>query len=135
MTSLTQGLTATLNQVVSETMLANQVGSGSEPVFATPELALLIEKTAVAALAGHLPDGHTTVGTRLEISHLAATPLGMGVSATARLTGVEGRKLVFEVEASDANELICKGSHTRYLVEAESFTRRANDKLDNKNPT
>jgi fluoroacetyl-CoA thioesterase len=126
-----QGLTATLNQVVSKTMLASHVGSGSEPVFATPELVLLVEKAAVAALADHLPAGQTSVGTRLDISHLAATPPGMEVSATALLTKVEGRKLEFEVEARDARELIAKGSHTRYLVDAVSFTSRASDKLNN----
>jgi predicted thioesterase len=131
MTSPEQGLTATLNQVVDKTMLASHVGSGSEPVFATPELVLLIEKAAVAALADHLPAGQTSVGTRLDVSHMAATPMGMEVSATARLTTVEGRKLVFEVEAMDARELIAKGSHTRYLVDASTFTSRANGKLDN----
>jgi predicted thioesterase len=112
-------------------MLASHVGSGSEPVFATPQLVLLIEKAAVAALADHLPAGQTSVGTRLDVSHMAATPMGMEVSATARLTTVEGRKLVFEVEAMDARELIAKGSHTRYLVDASTFTSRANGKLDN----
>jgi len=129
MTSLAAGLTATLSQVVSDNMLANHVGSGSEPVFATPELAALIERTAVAALAEHLPEGQTTVGTRLDISHLAATPPGMEVSATVTLTSMEGRKLEFEVEASDAVEQISKGSHTRFLVDAESFTQRALGKL------
>ncbi len=131
MSAPVQGLTATLNQVVSKNMLAKHVGSGSEPVFATPELILLIEKAAVAALTGHLPDGQTSVGTSLDVNHLAATPVGMEVSATARLTAVEGRKLVFEVEARDARELIATGSHTRYLVDAAKFTDRANQKLNN----
>jgi fluoroacetyl-CoA thioesterase len=66
----------------------------------------------------------------LDISHLAATPAGMEVSATVTLTSMEGRKLEFEVEASDAVEQISRGTHTRFLVDAESFTQRAQAKLD-----
>ncbi|MDK1023926.1 MAG: thioesterase [Gammaproteobacteria bacterium] len=129
MASPTPGLSATIDQVISKTMLANHVGSGSAPVFATPELALLIEKAAVAAIENNLEEGMTSVGTRLDISHLAATPVGMEVSATAKLTAVEGRKLTFEVSASDAVEDISKGVHIRYLVDEKQFVDRAQRKL------
>ena len=79
------GLAATLSQSVTHSMLADQLGSGSVAVFATPELVLLLEKTAVSALAGKLEEGQTTVGTALDITHLAATPLGMEVKAVQKI--------------------------------------------------
>lgn len=128
MRSLVPGLSATISQLVSEAMLANRVGSGSAPVFATPELALLIEKAACAALEHSLDEGMTSVGTQLDISHLAASPVGMEVSATAELTEVNGNKLVFRVSAKDSVEDISVGTHTRYLVDKAKFIQRAQAK-------
>jgi predicted thioesterase len=128
MASPTPGLSATISQQVSESMLANQVGSGSAPVFATPELALLIEKAAVAAIENNLEQGMTSVGTNLDISHLAATPVGMEVSATAELTEVDGRKLTFSVSAKDAVEDISAGTHVRFMVDMEKFVARTEAK-------
>ena len=123
------GLTAALQQIVKGDMLAASVGSGSVAVFATPELILLLEKTAVAALDGHLDEGTTTVGSALDVTHLAATPEGMAVTATATVVRVEGRKLTFEVSARDEQESIATGTHTRFIVGAQSFQNRANAKL------
>ncbi|HIG40995.1 MAG: thioesterase family protein [bacterium] len=125
------GLSATINQTVTDSMLANSVGSGSVSVFATPELILLLEKTAVAALDGKLDSGQTTVGSALDVTHLAATPAGMNVSGFARVTEVDGRKLTFEVSAKDDSDEIAEGTHTRFIVEAEKFQKRANSKLNN----
>ena len=126
------GLSATVSQMVTDSMLANSVGSGSVSVFATPELILLLEKTAVAALEGKLDAGQTTVGSGLDVTHLAATPSGMNVSGFARVTGVDGRKLTFEVSATDDSDKIAEGTHTRFIVEAEKFQNRANSKLSGK---
>jgi predicted thioesterase len=123
------GLTATISQTVTETMLADHVGSGSVSVFATPELILLLEKTAVAALEGKLEAGQTTVGSGLDVTHLAATPAGMEVTGHARVTGVDGRKLTFEVSAQDESDEIAAGSHTRFIVDSEKFQNRTNAKL------
>lgn len=122
------GLEAELDQTVSADMLAASVGSGSVNVFATPELILLIEKTAVAALEGHLEAGKTTVGSGLDVTHLAATPVNMAVKATAKVTGIDGRKVTFEVSASDEVETIATGTHTRFIVSADSFQARADAK-------
>jgi predicted thioesterase len=122
------GLSAELRQTVTSAMLAANVGSGSVDVFATPELILLIEKTAVAALAGKLEDGSTTVGSALDVTHLAATPESMEVTATAKVVEAEGRKLTFEVSARDEQELIAEGTHTRFVVDAEKFFSRAKSK-------
>ncbi len=109
-------------------MLAARVGSGSVNVFATPELILLIEKTAVAALDGKLESGTTTVGSGLDVTHLAATPEGMEVRSTARVVEVEGRKVTFQVSVQDARETIAEGTHTRFIVDAARFQDRAESK-------
>jgi predicted thioesterase len=125
------GASAELRQTVTRETLAAKVGSGSVDVFATPELVLLLEKTAVAALAEKLEDGTTTVGSALNMTHLAATPEGMQVVATAKVVKAEGRKLTFEVSAEDEHELIAEGTHTRFIVDAEKFQRRADSKSTN----
>ena len=122
------GLSATLTQTVTDAMTARYVGSGSVGVFATPQLALLLEKAAVAALQGHLPPEQTSVGTALHIEHLAPTPPGMTVTATATLTAVEGRKLIFRLEARDEVEPIARGTHTRFLVNQKTFAQKAKAK-------
>jgi predicted thioesterase len=128
MTTLQPGVSATLSQTVTQTMTASHVGSGSVAVLATPEIALLFEKAAVAALRDYLPKGQTSVGTKLSFSHLAPTPVGMTVNATATLIDVDGRKLTFELLASDEIEPIASGTHTRFLVDETNFTRKAQEK-------
>jgi len=129
MPQLKPGLSATLTQTVTDAMTARRVGSGAVAVFATPELALLLEKAAVAALQGHLPPEQTSVGTALRIEHLAPTPPGMAVTATATLTAVEGRKLTFQLEARDEVETIARGTHTRFLVNQKAFAQKAKAKI------
>lgn len=128
MADLTPGLSATITLTVGEQHTARAIGSGGVAVLATPELVRLLEEAAVAALAGHLPPGQTSVGAALDIRHLAATPVGMAVTARATLRQVEGRRLSFEVEAHDAVEKIGEGSHQRVLVDQARFEARADDK-------
>ncbi|HHJ07500.1 MAG TPA: thioesterase [Anaerolineae bacterium] len=128
MTNLQPGLSATLSQTVTQTMTASHVGSGAVAVLATPEVALLFEKAAVAVLREHLPEGQTSVGTKLSFSHLAPTPVGMTVSVTAALIDVDGRKLTFDLLASDEVEPIARGTHTRFLVDKARFMRKAQEK-------
>lgn len=123
------GAAAELTQIVTREMCADRVGSGTVAVFATPELVLLLEKAAVAAVASHLDEGTTTVGSGLDLTHLAATPPGMAVTATAKVIDLEGRKITFEVTASDEVEAIANGTHTRYIVAAQSFQSSADAKL------
>jgi fluoroacetyl-CoA thioesterase len=123
------GLSAELKQVVTREMLAVSVGSGRVSVFATPELILLLEKTAVAALEGGLEANTTTVGSGLDVTHLAATPAGMEVRGIASVVAVDGRKVTFEVSAYDEKEKIAEGSHTRFIVDAKKFQDRAEAKL------
>jgi predicted thioesterase len=98
-------------------------------VLATPEMVRLMEVAAVAALTDELPPDYTSVGTLLDITHLAPTPVGLGVQVSATLVEVQGRRLRFEVVAHDDVEEIGRGTHERVLVEAEDFVDRANRKL------
>ncbi len=125
------GLSTTITQTVSEEMLAKNIGSGTVLVFSTPSLILLLEKTSVAALEGKLETGETTVGSGLDVTHLAATPVGVKVTGTAEVIAVEGRKIVFKVAAKDEQESIAEGTHTRFIVDEAKFQDRADLKLNN----
>lgn len=100
---------------------AESLRSGDVPVFGTPALVALMEQAAVTALAGHLAPGETTVGTRLDIAHLAATPVGQVVRAEAELTAVDGRKLTFALAAFDGRQKVGEGRHERMIVNRERF--------------
>jgi len=107
---------------------AERLGSGDLPVLGTPALAALFEAAAVQALAGHLTAGETTVGTRIEVTHLAPTPVGSEVHAEAELVAVEGRTLRFAATAFDRHEKIGECRHEHAVVSRERFLWRLNDK-------
>lgn len=111
--------------VVAASDTAAAVGSGGLQVFATPRMLALMEQAAFQAVQAQLADGETTVGTRVQIQHLAATPVGMRVTAKARLERVEGRQLFFQVEASDEQGLIGSGTHERFIVHEARFQAKA----------
>ena len=121
---VTVGLKGTVKETVNENITAEKVGSGSLPVFATPMMVALMEKAACKALENSLDEGSTTVGTKVDVEHVAATPVGMEVTVTATVTAVEGRKISFSVEAFDEAGLIGKGAHDRFVVNAEKFTSK-----------
>ena len=125
---ITVGLKGSVKETVSTENTATKVGSGSLPVFATPMMVALMEKAACVALEGHLDEGSTTVGTMLNIEHVAATPVGMAVTAESTVTAVDGRKVCFDVAAYDDAGLIGKGKHERFIVNAERFTAKTNAK-------
>jgi predicted thioesterase len=123
------GLTGETELVVAEEHTALRVGSGRVRVFATPLMIALMERAAVAAVEDALAPGQQSVGTHLDVRHLAATPVGMRVRATAELVKVEGRLLTFRVAATDEKEPIGEGTHVRALVDAERFDARVQAKL------
>ncbi len=123
------GLTGEATTTVDHTNTAASLGSGLVPVYGTPALIALLELAAVHAVAEHLPPGSTSVGTHLDVRHLAATPVGMSVRATATLAQVDGRRLTFAVEAYDETEKIGEGSHTRVIVDTARFVQRTEAKL------
>jgi len=126
--NLQPGLNAEVEITVSETETAVHLGSGSLVVYATPALVALMENAAVRALEGHLPEGQTTVGSHMDVRHLAATPVGMKVCAHAELVEVDGRKLTFYIQAWDKAEQIGEANHIRYVVDAVKFMAKADKK-------
>lgn len=121
MGELRVGLTGRKELVVEERHTASHLGSGGVPVYATPMMVLAMEEAALSAVDPLLDDGRATVGVSLDVRHLAATPLGMRVTATAELVGIDGRMLTFRVEARDEAELIGEGTHVRAVVDLERF--------------
>jgi len=128
MDELVPGLIAELKQTVTDADTASKWGSGLIPVFSTPALVGLMESTAVAALSGHLSPGQTTVGGHIDVHHLAATPVGMQVRTRAELVAVEGRKLVFKIQAWDDVELIGEADHERFVIDQAKFLGRVQAK-------
>lgn len=125
---LTPGLEGKAQLTVSEQHLASTVGSGLVRVFSTPMMIALFEHAALNAVNPLLAEGETSVGTRLDVRHLAPTPLGMHVRGYAKLTNVEGRMLTFEVWAEDEQERIGEGVHERAIIDRVRFDRRVQDK-------
>lgn len=125
---LTVGLKGRAETLVTKENTALAVGSGSLDVFATPMMIALMEKAATAAVDGFWEEGQSTVGTHMDVSHDAATPLGMRVWAEAELTALDGRALTFAVSAFDEAGPIGKGIHTRFVIQKEKFMAKANGK-------
>jgi fluoroacetyl-CoA thioesterase len=122
--NLRVGLTGTATVPVTAARLAPQVGSGDVPVFASPMLVAAMEAAAVACLKGHLPDGYQSLGVHLDVAHTAPTPEGLTVTATATLKSIAGRKLTFDMTATDGSERIGSGTHTRIIVDTARFMAR-----------
>lgn len=122
------GLAGEITAEVRPEHTAQSLGSGGVAVLATPMLVALMEGAAKDAVQPDLPEGWTTVGTRVDISHLAATPVGMKVTARAELTEVDGRRLVFTVEAQDELEKVGQGLHERFIINTERFESRTRAK-------
>jgi predicted thioesterase len=121
---LPAGLTGTAELVVGDQHTAPRVGSGRIRVLATPVMINLIEAAALAAVEQSLPERHQSLGTRLDVTHVAATPVGMRVRATAEVVRVEGRTVHFRVRAEDERELIGEGTHERVVVNVDRFEAR-----------
>jgi fluoroacetyl-CoA thioesterase len=126
---LKPGLKGVAELVVGEEHTAPRVGSGRVRVLATPVMINLIEAAALEAVERLLPPGHQSLGTLLSVRHIAATPVGMRVTARAEVTGVEGRTIRFRVEAHDEKELIGDGTHERVVVNVAKFDQRVQRKL------
>lgn len=122
---LDPGLAASFTHVVTDADTALAHGSGDVPVLATPRVVALAERATCAAVAAHLPPDLTTVGTRVEVDHLAPTPVGGTVTVDAVLEAVDGRRLTFGVRVSDAERPVATGTVVRVLVTREKFLRAA----------
>jgi len=129
LTALQEGLTGAAAIIVAEEHTAPRVGSGRVHVLATPVMINLMEAASLDAVERLLPAGHQSLGTHLNVRHYAATPVGMGLRASAVVTRVEGRTIEFRVEAFDDNERVGDGTHTRVVVNVERFDLRVQRKL------
>lgn len=126
------GTKCRLEQTVTQELTAEAVGSGALPVFGTPFMAAMMENAALTALQPFLEEGRGSVGTHLDISHDAPTPVGMKVFAEAEITGVSenGKMVEFQVSAWDEKGPIGKGTHTRAIIGNEKFLARCNARMD-----
>ena len=129
MDKIEPGLTGYAEMVVGTNDTAPRVGSGRVAVLATPRMIGLIEEAALNAVEHLLPEGKQSLGTHLDVSHVAATPVGMKVTAEAELIEVSGRRLVFTIRTRDEMDLISEGRHERMVVTAASFQARVNPKV------
>lgn len=121
---LTEGLTFTARTTVTAQLTASEMGSGDMPVYATPAMVALMENAAMNAVAGSLPEGGTTVGGNMTVDHLKPSPVGAEIEATARLEKIDGRKLLFTVEARQGDTVIGSGTHLRFIVDRERFMNK-----------
>ena len=128
LTPIHPGLSGTASLVVAAEHTAPRVGSGRIAVLATPVMINVIEAAALAAVESSLPEEHQSLGTRLDVSHIAATPVGMRVRASAEVVRVEGRTIYLKVRAEDERELIGEGTHERVVVNLERFDKRVQEK-------
>ena len=118
------GLIGRAELTVGEEHTAPSVGSGAIRVMATPVMINLMEAAALDAAEAALPKGHQSLGTHLDVSHVAATPVGMRVEATAEVVAVAGSRVTFHVHARDEKDLIGEGTHVRVVVDVDRFDRR-----------
>ena len=120
------GLSAEVELTVTDADTALAIGSGTVPVLATPRVVALCEETSVKAVENDLTPGTTTVGMRVQLDHLAPTPVGQTVSCEATLESMAGRRVTFTVSVNDARELVAAGKITRVIVDTDRFLEKAN---------
>ena len=128
--SVTVGMKFRVEDVVTQDNTAIAAGSGTLPVFATPFMCALMEKAAWIAIAPSLGEGESSVGTKLSISHMSASPVGLNVWAESEVTLVDGKRIEFKVTAGDAKGLIGEGTHERFIIANERFLAKTAKKLE-----
>jgi len=119
--SVPQGVTGSVNQVVTDSDTAIALGSGDVAVLATPRVIAWLEAAAVEALQAHIEDGQTSVGVLISIEHRAASPVGADISCSAAVSGVDGRTVEFELQATDGGRIVANGTHRRVIVDRANF--------------
>mgnify|MGYP001782675075 FL=1 len=126
---LEKGIKGSSSCTVTLNDTAKALGSGGLDVLSTPKLIALMENAALVSVRPYLEEGMDTVGTKLDVAHVAATPVGMTVRAEAELIEIDRRRLVFSVKAWDEVELVGEGTHERFIVDMEKFTNKCNSKI------
>jgi fluoroacetyl-CoA thioesterase len=130
MAAITSGLVGEASLMVGENHTAKHLGSGGVEVLATPVMIALMEDAARSSVDSNLDQGQLSVGVNLNVSHLAATPVGMRVTARSELVASEGRRLTFKVEAYDEREKIGEGTQVRAIIHLDSFMARLDAKTN-----
>lgn len=123
------GIKGHTEQIVDERVTADTVGSGLLSVFATPAMIALIEKTAWESIADEMEPGQGTVGTKVDVAHISATPIGMKVWCDTELVEVDNRRLVFSVTVYDEAGKIGEGTHERFIIYNDKFKAKAYEKI------
>lgn len=126
---ITKGLTYTVEITVEDRDTAKALGSGELDVLATPRMVALMEEASSKCIKAELSEDESSVGTLLEIKHVSATPVGMRAKATAEVTEVDGRRVLFDVRAEDEKGLIGEGKHERFIINKEKFVEKTYQKL------
>ena len=125
---ITTGIKGRLEQTVTDQLTAAHIGSGLVKVFATPMMIALMEQTCAESVAPLLPEGQSTVGTHINVSHCSATPIGMEVWCDSELIEVDRRRLLFSVKAYDSCGLIGEGQHERFIIDNAKFQANTENK-------
>ena len=128
--SVTVGLKGRAEAIVNDANTAQAACSGALPVFGTPFMCALMEEASWKSIAPHLEAGQSTVGTRLNVSHDSATPVGMKVWAESEITEVDGKRIILKVAAYDERGLIGQGAHERFIISDERFLSKCAKKLE-----
>ena len=127
--SICVGMRARAESVVTNDNVAISAGSGTLPVFATPCMCALMEEASWKAIAPELSQGDSSVGTKLSISHISASPVGIKVWAESEVTAVDGKRIEFKVAAYDEAGLIGEGTHERFIITSDRFLAKTEKKL------
>ena len=126
---LKTGIRNTLTVKVTNDKTAKVLGSGTLDVFATPAMVALMEQTAAQSVQPLLENGVTSVGTKINVEHLSADPVGIEVTCESTLVEIDNRRLVFDIVVSDKHSVVGKAYHERFLIKSESFMTKTNAKL------
>lgn len=126
---LETGIKGHVKDVVREETTAGHIGSGTVKVLATPMMIALMERTSRLSVKPYLEEGQETVGTRVNVSHVSASPVGMKIWCDTELIEIDRRRLVFKVAAYDEKGLIGEGLHERFIIDEAKFTSKAGEKL------
>ena len=122
---LSIGIKGQAEVLVTEDLTAREVGSGTVAVFATPMMVALMERTCLQSVRPYLEEGQDTVGTRVDVTHSAATPVGMTVRCESELVEIDRRRLVFHVVARDDAGVVGEGTHERFVIDIRKFVAKA----------
>ena len=123
------GIKGRQEEIVTEDLTASHIGSGSVRVFATPMMIALVERTSRMGVMPYLEDGQETVGTKVDVTHVSSTPVGLKVWCESEVVDIDRRRIVFKVAAYDEKGLIGEGTHERFVIDVAKFRAKTEEKI------